>query len=237
MGPDVPDQSADRTCRSAELHLAVVTDRDAAKEHAQWLRSDMKDKIDTRTREDPGASFVMGGGGPVVSAWVAEACNRISGLKLTEVAGRVRADPAREARGRELEVWEQFKVSSAARLSARSRGMVDTRSALTWKEVGGVKTAKARLVAKGYQDPDLRNGNVDIAGRVSRRSPHFQLMSLGALNKWSIWSLDFKNAFRQADGFDRGIPRMVAGLGECGHQRMVLMALQLRFVGPCAITS
>ena len=30
---------------------------------------------------------------------------------------------------------------------------------------------------------DLRNGNVDIAGCVSRRSSHLRLVSLGALKK------------------------------------------------------
>ena len=44
------------------------------------------------------------------------------------------------------------------------------RWALTWKEAEGKKTAKARLVATGYQDPDLRDGNIDTAVCVSRRS-------------------------------------------------------------------
>ena len=60
---------------------------------------------------------------------------------------------------------------------------------------------------KGYQAPDLRMGNVDIAGCVSRRSSHLQLISLGALRKWPLWSLDIKNAFGQADGFDRDVFR------------------------------
>ena len=56
-----------------------------------------------------------------------------------------------------------------------------------------MKTVKARFVAKGYQDPDPRNGNVDIAGCVSRRSSHLESISLGALKKWAIYSLDIKN--------------------------------------------
>ena len=60
-------------------------------------------------------------------------------------------------------------------------------------------------MAKGYQDPDLRTGNVDITGWVSRSSPHLQVISLGALTKWPLWSLDIKNAFPQVGGFDREV--------------------------------
>ena len=88
-------------------------------------------------------------------------------------------------------------------MGAQSKDLAGTRWVLTWKEVDGVKTVKARLVAKGYQDPDLRDGNVDIAGRVSRRSSHSQLISLGALKTLPHWSLDSKNAFPRADGFGR----------------------------------
>ena len=67
---------------------------------------------------------------------------------------------------------------------------------LAWKEVDGEKTAKARLAASGYQDPDLRMGNVDVAGCVSRRSSQLQATSLGALMQWPPWTPDI-----QADGF------------------------------------
>ena len=63
----------------------------------------------------------------------------------------------------------------------------------------------ARLVAKGYRNPDLRDGDVDIAGCVGRRSSNLQTISLGALKKWPIRSPRIKNAFLQADGFDRDV--------------------------------
>ena len=63
----------------------------------------------------------------------------------------------------------------------------------------------ARLVAKGYQDPDLRDGNVDTAGCVGRRSSNLQPISLGALRKWPIRSPRIKNAFSRPDGFDREV--------------------------------
>ena len=91
------------------------------------------------------------------------------------------------------------------RMGAQSKESADARRVLTWKEVDGVETVKARLVAMAYQYPDLRNGDVDNAGRASRGSSHLQLISLGAPKKWPIWSLDIKNALLQAGGFDREI--------------------------------
>ena len=66
-------------------------------------------------------------------------------------------------------------------------------------------TMKARLVAKGNQDPDLQGGLVEMAGCVSPRSPHSQLLSLCGLNEWRIWGLDTKNAPQQADSFRRDV--------------------------------
>ena len=56
---------------------------------------------------------------------------------------------------RELEPWEQSKISPPEKLGAQSKDLVDTRWAPTRKEVEGVKTVKSRLVDRGYQDPDL----------------------------------------------------------------------------------
>ena len=100
--------------------------------------------------------------------------------------------------------------------------MVDTRRVRTREEVHGANTEKARLEAKGYQGPDLLGGNVDIAGRVGRRSSHSRLISLGALAAWKIRSVEIKSAFLQADGFGREVyvrtpcdrnPRAVAVIG------------------------
>ena len=66
----------DTKCRLGDLHVAFVMDKDVATGHAQWWRSHMKEKVDTQTRKDPGASFVMHGGEPVLTAWVAERYNR-----------------------------------------------------------------------------------------------------------------------------------------------------------------
>ena len=83
--------------------------------------------------------------------------------------------------------------------------MVETRWVLTWKDLEGRRTVKARLVARGFQDPDLAEGLVDTSSCVSLRSSHLQVISLSALKKWKLWSLDIKNAFLQADPFPREV--------------------------------
>ena len=113
--------------------MAFVTDKEVVKEHAQWRQPEMKAKIDTQTRMDPGAPFLVDGGGPVLSAWVAEKCKRISGKALAESEGRAHADLAQKAKVRELEAWGQFKVSSPEKLGAQSKDPVATRRALSWK--------------------------------------------------------------------------------------------------------
>ena len=105
-------------------------------------------------------------------AWVAEGCSRVSGQELAEAAERLHADIARKAREKELEAWGQLKVFSPPKMGAQSEDIVDARWALTWKEVEGMITVEARFVAKGYQDPGLRNVDVDIAGCVSRLLSH-----------------------------------------------------------------
>ena len=102
--------------------------------------------MDTHTRVDPGASFLVDGGGPALPAWVAEECNRISGQELTEGDGRNVADLDREAKVREFEAWGQFKVSPPEKLGAQSKALVGTCWVLTWV---GQTTANARWVGPG----------------------------------------------------------------------------------------
>ena len=63
MGLDIPTQSEDKKGRLGDPHVALATEKEVAKEHAQWRQSDMKNKIDTQTRMEPGASFVLDAGG------------------------------------------------------------------------------------------------------------------------------------------------------------------------------
>ena len=78
---------------------------------------------------------------------------------------------------------DNSKLFSVVKLGTQTKDVADTRSALTWKAAEGRKTVKARSVAPGGPDPDLRDGNVDIAGCASRRSSHLQLISLSAVKK------------------------------------------------------
>ena len=165
----------------------------------------MKEKLDAQTRRDPGASFAIDNREPVLSARFAEERSRVSGQELTKVEECAHADHVRKAKTREVGAWERFKVSSPVKMGAESKEMVDTRWVPTRKEVDGVWTVRARTMAKGYQDPDPSNGNVDIAGCVSRGSPRPQLTPRGALKKWPFWSAGIKNSVLQANGFDREV--------------------------------
>ena len=92
----------------------------------------------------------MGGSRPALSARVAKERNRISGQIWTEGEERTFSDPAEKAKVQKLEAWEHFRVFSPVQPGAQHKDLVDTRWALTWKEVDGVKTVAARLVAEGY---------------------------------------------------------------------------------------
>ena len=106
MDSDTPTQSADKKGRVGDLRLAFVTDKEVVKGHACWRRWHMKEKIRAQTRMGAGASFALGGGGPVLSGWAAEERTRISGQELTEAEWRVHADLARRAKVREVEARE-----------------------------------------------------------------------------------------------------------------------------------
>ena len=114
-------------------------------------------------------------------------------------------DLVASAKMKELEAWGKFKVFSPVKSNSLSKKSVDSHWVLTWKMVEGLKTVKARVVAKGFQDPDLQEGLVDTSGCVRLRSSHLQVISLSALKKWRLWSLDIKDAFLQADPLQRDV--------------------------------
>ena len=71
----------------------------------------MKGEIDAQARKDPGVPFVMDGGGPALSAWVAEECNRVLGRDLTEEEARGHANPAGMAKERN---WTRGNIPEAS---------------------------------------------------------------------------------------------------------------------------
>ena len=76
----------------------------------------------------------------VISAWVAENCNRALGRESSE-GEEFHGDLARDA-----------KVNGGEHLE---RG-VSTRWVLTWKIVDGEKCLEANLIAQGYQYPESK---------------------------------------------------------------------------------
>ena len=82
------------------------------KEHAHWRQPEMRAKIDTQSRMDPGAPFMMDGRGPVLSAWVAGERSRILGRELTQSEERIFSGLANKAKVGELGAREHFRVFS-----------------------------------------------------------------------------------------------------------------------------
>ena len=96
-------------------------------------------------------------------------------------------------------------------------------------------TVKVRVHAKEYQDPDLRNGDVGNAGRVSRISFHLQMVSVGALEEWPLGAWISRAPFsgrrasiaRSISALQAsGTPRMAAGIGDCRRPRLALVMPQ-----------
>ena len=105
---------------------------------------------------------------------------------MTEGVERTFSYLAHKKKVRVLEALKHFRISPPAQPGAQPKDLAATRRALTWERVEGEKTVKARLAAEGYLGPDLRMGNVDIAGCVGSRTCHLQVMSMRALMTWPL---------------------------------------------------
>ena len=99
----------------------------------------------------------------------------------------------------------RFDVFSSVNACKVQKQLFQARLVLTWGTVEGKKCVKARLAAKGFQGPDLQDGLVETSKCVSFRPSHLQVIPLSAIRKWKLCSLDIKNAFLQADGFERDV--------------------------------
>ena len=135
------------------------------------------------------------------TAWGATQCERPLRQELTAEDEARFADGVLAAKKRELDAWYKFQVL----WKEVSKDIAGTRWVLTWKFLEGQKTVKVALAAPGFPGPDLAKGLVDTSSRVSLRSSHLQVNSLGALKKWRLWSLDIKNAYFQSDPFHREV--------------------------------
>ena len=102
-----PTRTQDRRYRADALRLASVADGEVVKGHAQWRHTELKSRVDA-TRPS-----VVEGADAAVSTWVAGERNCISGQDLTEEAGNLHVDLARDATEEELNAWGKFKVATA----------------------------------------------------------------------------------------------------------------------------
>ena len=66
------------------------------------------------------------------------------GQELTEAEEKMRADLARDAMGRELGAWKQFKGFELLQQGCNSQSVTKSRRALTLDMVDGKKDPKAR---------------------------------------------------------------------------------------------
>ena len=145
------------------------------------------------------------GAGAAISARVSEECNRVSARDSSEEEGKLHEDLVPGAKVKEADAWKQFKVSEPFKKRDIPKAVVSTRWVLTWKAADGAKCVKSLLASKGYQEPELKDGNVDASGCVRLHSSHLRVIPLGPIETWKIWSLDTENASLQADGFSRDV--------------------------------
>ena len=115
------------------------------------------------------------------------------------------AELVRAAKTRELEAWKTSDVFELGNNCSVLNQIAQARCVPTWKMADGQESVKERLVGKGYQVPDLRGGIVDASRCVSHRSSHLQVISLCALKKRKLRTLDAKDALLQVDGFTRDV--------------------------------
>ena len=170
---EIPTQLLGKRYRAGDTPLACVADKEVVKEHAQWRRFEM---------------YLRGLLKNATALW-GRNCRRRPNMCRRTLRGRRRRGNRTHGSSS-----QSIHLRNGALRPKCAVADLEEGGCLIWKEVDGKKPAEERLFAKGYQDPDIRNGNVDVAGCVGRRSLHLRLESLSALAKWKIWSLDTKNA-------------------------------------------
>ena len=182
MGPEIPTQLSGKKCRVGGLRLAFVADKEVVKEQALWRHFEMRGKIDTQSGRNASAPFVVDGGGSVLSARGTGGRNRVSVQELAEreldtpvkmgIKTKDVADPSWAFFRKEVDGRQKAKARGGERLCGRRR--VEGRRRVFRRRVAGGRRAAAR---GAWQDPDLEDGNVDLAGCVGGGSSHLRLIS------------------------------------------------------------
>ena len=136
---------------------------------------------------------------------MADECNRVQGQAPSPEEEKLHVDLIPAPNVKELHSWTKFDVFAPCKETEVNKKVAQTRWVLPWEMVGGCGNVTERLAAKGNQDPDLEEGIADATGCVSLRSSHLRVISLSAIKKWKVWSLDIKNASIQAGGPTRNV--------------------------------
>ena len=115
----------DRRYRADASRAALVADMGVVKEHAQCRNPGLKWKVGATQ------SSVAEGVDAAISAWVADACNRVSGKETSGEGGKLHAGLARDAKVEELDTWRRSEVSEPFRGNGVTQAVVNGRWAPT----------------------------------------------------------------------------------------------------------
>ena len=185
--------------RAEDLHLAFVADKEIVEEHEQWRGPGMRALWEAAT------ASALEGVRAATSAWAEDQRKTTLGQELTAGEERTHGALVRGAKDRDLGDWGKFTVFEPARLEKPPKG--DRGYALgIHMEFGRRQTGReSSLGGQRREDPNLKTDLVETSGCVRLRSSPLQSMSLSAPGGWKLWSLVTKNAFLQADGFEREV--------------------------------
>ena len=206
------------------FHLAFVSDKEVAEEHAQWRNSEPKSRLGAAQPS------VGEGAGAAIPASVGEECNRAFGQELVGEEGKSRAGLARGARVAELDAWEHYKARRPLKVGGISEAVSNTKRATSWEAADGEKCVRARQGAKASRCPDLIDGSVDASGCVSLRPRRLRIISLGALDKRMVWALSSRIALWERAHMvgtffyappSNGIPRVQIAFGSSMRRAIV----------------
>ena len=127
----------DKRPRRDALRVAFVVGKEVVKGHAQRWNSEFNPQVEASR------SSAVEGAGAAISLWVADGCNRALAQELLGEEEMAHAD-----RVRETKVEDVSKPLQAGDVGDTA---VDTRRAITWEMVDGVKTVRAPLAATGLR--------------------------------------------------------------------------------------
>ena len=172
-GRDTLDESPDAAeigQRVDELCLASRLDQGAVKKHARCRIPRRKEKGGATTCSPHEWAVAA------ISAWAADQREGSLSQELPPSEEQGHATEVRDAEGRELAAWSKLHVFVPEKGGAPSGAVARSRWAFTWKQADARASVRARSVASGYEDPDLKDGQVDPPWRRSLHHSQLQVM-------------------------------------------------------------